>query len=124
MAYNVTASNNTTNPRAFFALYIGPNDSPSGHIVLKLLTKRLVTTTKCKPKPIAADIIAVVNKMEERERMPDGIQFHNIHHESTLSDLCSDEIGHNDDYSCASDDDWKDKKKPWARHEFSSRHGY
>ena len=36
MAYNVTASNKITHPKAFFALYIGPNDSGSGHIVFKL----------------------------------------------------------------------------------------
>ena len=34
MAYNVTASNKTTHPRAFFMLHIGPNDSGTGHIVL------------------------------------------------------------------------------------------
>ena len=43
--------------------------------------------------------------------MPFGIQFHNIHHESTLSDLYAD----NDksaDSSCASDDNFEQKKKP------------
>ena len=36
MAYNVTSSNKSTDPRAFFALYIGPNDSGTGHTVLSL----------------------------------------------------------------------------------------
>ena len=44
--------------------------------------------------------------------MPDGIQFHNIHHESTLSDLHANEVGHGNYNSYASDDNWKDKKKP------------
>ena len=44
--------------------------------------------------------------------MPDGIQFHNIHHESTLSDLYADKVDHKDDNSCASDEDWKDRKNP------------
>ena len=49
MAYDVTANNKTKHPRAFYALYIGPNDSGTGHIVFKLLTKRLVITPKRKP---------------------------------------------------------------------------
>ena len=60
---------------------------------------------------MAEDIVAVVNKMGEKERMTDGIQFHNIHHESTILDLYANEIGH-DDNSCVSDNDWKDKKNP------------
>ena len=44
MAYDVTASNKTIDARAFFALYIGPNDSCTGHIVFKLGTKQLVIT--------------------------------------------------------------------------------
>ena len=113
MAYNVTSSNKTTDPRAFFALYIGPNDSGTGHIVFKLGTKRLVTTPKCKPKPMAEDVVEVVNEMGKQEGMPDGIQFHNIHHKSTLSDLYADEVGlHDNDNSCASDDNWKDRKNP------------
>ena len=41
MAYNVTSNNKKIDPRAFFVLYIGPNDSGTGHIVFKLATKRL-----------------------------------------------------------------------------------
>ena len=39
MAYDVTADNKTTKPRALYALYIGPNDSGTGHQVFKLATK-------------------------------------------------------------------------------------
>ena len=46
MAYNVTSSNKTTDPRALFVHFIGPDDSGTGHIVFKLSTKRLVTTPK------------------------------------------------------------------------------
>ena len=63
MAYDVTSSNKTTDPRAFFTLYIGPNDSGTGHTVFKLVTKRLVTTPKCKPKPLVEDVVKVVNEM-------------------------------------------------------------
>ena len=31
MAYNVTANNKATIPRAFYALYIRPNDNDTGH---------------------------------------------------------------------------------------------
>ena len=87
MAYDVTSSHKIPDARAFFALYIGRNDSGTCHIVFKLGIKQLVTTPKCKPKPMAEDVVIVVNKMGKQERIPDRIQFHNIHHESTLSDL-------------------------------------
>ena len=111
MAYNVTASNKRTHPRVFFALYIGPSDSGTGHIAFKLLTKQLVTTSKFIPKPIAEDIVTLANEIGEREEMLDGIQFQNIHHESTLSDLYVNEVGYNNN-SYASDNNWEDKKKP------------
>ena len=81
MVYNVTSSNKTTDPRAFFALYIRPNDNGTGLIVFKLATKRQVTTPKCKAKPMAKDVVEVVNEMGKQERMLDGIQLHNLHHE-------------------------------------------
>ena len=109
----MTASNKTIDPRVFFVLYIGPNDSGTGHIFFKLATKQLVTTLNCKPKPMAKDIVEVVNEMGKQQGMPDGIQFHNIHHKSTLSDLYADEVGQ-DDNSYASDNDQKDRKYPQA----------
>ena len=60
MAYDVTSSNKTIDPRAFFALYIGPNDSGTGHTVFKLTTKRLVTTLQCKPKPMAEGVPKII----------------------------------------------------------------
>ena len=60
IAYDVTARNKTTYLRAFFALYIGPNDSGTGHTVFKLTTKRLVTTLKCKPKPMAEGVPKII----------------------------------------------------------------
>ena len=59
---------------------------------------------------MAEDIVAVVNVMEEREGMLDRILFHNIHHEPTLSDLYANEVGHNDNNSYTSDDNWKNRK--------------
>ena len=36
IAYNTTSDNKTTTPRAFYALYIGPNNGGTGHQVFKL----------------------------------------------------------------------------------------
>ena len=69
----MTSNNKTTDPRAFFVLYIGPNDSSTSHIVFKLAQKRLVTTPKYKPKPMAEGIVEVVNEMGKQEGMLDGI---------------------------------------------------
>ena len=79
LAYDVLSSNKTSKPRAFYALYIGPNDSGTGHQVFKLSTKRMVNTPKCKPIPIPDDIIQVVNDLGEQDDMPTGIEFRNMH---------------------------------------------
>ena len=104
MAYELTSNNMTAHPRAFFALYIGPNDSGTGHTVFKLTMKRLVTTPLCNPKPMAEDIVTTVNDIGKEEGISDGIHFHNIHHKLTLSDLYADDVSHDDD-SYASDND-------------------
>ena len=108
----MTSSIKTTDLRVFFALYIEPNDSGTGHTVFKLSTKQLVTTPKCKPKPMAEDVVKVVTEMSKQEEIPDKIQFHNIHLESTLSDLYADAVGQDNDDSCASDANWKDRTNP------------
>ena len=97
MAYNMTANNKTACPRAFYALYIGPSNSGTGHIVLKLSTNNPVTTPKCKHKPMAEDIVTIVNEITKKEGMPDRIELHNIHHKSPLSDLYANEDGYCDD---------------------------
>ena len=58
------------------------------------------------------DVVKVVNEMGKQEEMPDGIQFHDIHHKSTLSDLYADKDGHEDNNSCTSNKDQKDRKNP------------
>ena len=79
--------------------------------VFKLLSKQLVTTPKSKPVHMPEDVIQVVNDMGEQDDMPNGIQFCNTYHESTLADLFADNDLH-DDNSCASDNDWGLNKKP------------
>ena len=111
MAYDTTSDNKTTTPRAFYALYIGPNDGGTGHRVYKLSNKEMITTPKCKPVPTPDDVIEAVNEIGRLEGMPNGIEFLNIDKESTLSDLFADE-DLNDDDSNASDQDWGDRKNP------------
>ena len=38
MAHNVRANNKILQPRVFYALFIGPTDGGTGHLVFKLLT--------------------------------------------------------------------------------------
>ena len=57
------------------------------------------------------NVIKAVNDMDKQEGMPNRIQFRNIHHESTLADLFT-ENDLQDDNSCASDADWDLNKKP------------
>ena len=57
------------------------------------------------------DVIKVVNDMGIQDKLSFGIQFHNIHHKSTLSDLYADD-DKSADSSCASDADLEQKKKP------------
>ena len=111
MAYDVTTNNKTTIPRAFYALYIRPNNSGTGHQVFKMSLKRLVTSLKCKPIPMPDDVIEVVNDLGIQDGMPSGIEFRSIHHVSTLVDLFADKDLNNDN-SSASDNDWGLNKNP------------
>ena len=110
MAYDVKSTNKTSEPRAFYALYIGLNDSGTGHQVFKLSMKKVLTTPKCKPVPMPNNVIKVVNNMGIQDKIPFRIQFHNIHHESTLSNSYADD-DKSADSSCDSDTDFEQKKK-------------
>ena len=61
---------------------------------------------------MAEDVGEVVNEMGKQEGMSDGIHFHNIYHESTLLDLYADTVSQDNDNSCVSDNNWKDRKNP------------
>lgn len=105
LAYDTLVSNDTGQPRAFFALYIEPNDNGTRHSVIKLQAKRLVTTPKCIPKPMTQDVVDIVNQLGEQEGSPNGIQFMNVDGRATLEDLYPDE--EHEDYSCVSNMDYK-----------------
>ena len=104
MVYNVRANNKTSRPRAFYALFIGPNNGGTGHSVFKFSTKQMIITPKFKPVPMPEDIIQAADETGRRERMPNRIHFCTIHKESTLSDLYAD-VDSQDNSSCASDED-------------------
>ena len=63
MVYNVKANNRTLYPRAFYAIYSGPNDDGTGHSVFKFSTKQQLIPPKLKPVPMPEDIIGAVNEM-------------------------------------------------------------
>ena len=44
-------------------------------------------------------------RLEVRKGYQTGIQFQNMHHKSTFSDLYVNEVGHEDDDSCPSNND-------------------
>ena len=75
LAYDVKSNNKTLKPRAFYALYIGPNDGGTGHSVFKLSTKTMIVTPRCKPIPMPDDVIVVVNQMGEDDGSLEGIVF-------------------------------------------------
>ena len=102
LAYDVLSNNKASKPRAFYALYIGPNDGNTGHSVFKLSSKKMIITPICKPIPMPDNVIEVVNQMEEDDGSPDGIVFCNIHKESTVNDMYGD-VNSQDSSSCASD---------------------
>ena len=87
LAYDVQSNNKMSKPRAFYALYIGPNDGGTGHSVFKLSTKTMIVTPRCKPIPMPNNVIAVVNQMGEDDGSSEGIIFRNIHKELTVEDL-------------------------------------
>ena len=83
LAYDVKANNKTSQPRAFYELYIGPNDEGTSHLEFQLSTKQIIITPRCKPVPVPMpdDVIEVVDKIRKDKGIPDRIHFNNIHKE-------------------------------------------
>ena len=109
LAYDVQSNNKTSKPRAFYVLYIGPNDGGKGHLVFKLSTKSMIVTPRCKPVPMPDDVIEVVKQMGEDNGSPDGIVFRNIRKESTMENIYGD-VDSQDNSSCASNKSWNIRK--------------
>ena len=78
LAYDVKLNNKTSKTRAFYALYIGPNDGSTDHSVFKLSTKTMIVTPRYKTILMPDDMIAVVNQMGEDDGSLKGIFFYNI----------------------------------------------
>ena len=109
LAYDVKSNNQKSKPRAFYALYTGPNDRGTGHSVSKLSTKAMILTPRCKPIPMPDDVISIVNQMGVDDGPPEGIVFCNIHKELSVEDLYRN-VDSQDNNDNASDTSW-DKKK-------------
>ena len=75
LTYDVLSNNKTSKPRAFYALYIGPNDGGTGHSVFKLEAKKMIIIPRCKLIPMPDDVIEVANQMGEDDGSLEGIVF-------------------------------------------------
>ena len=92
MAYDNNARSNNLYPRIFYALYIGPNDNGTGHLIFKLSMKQILTTPKYKSIPISEDLIKAINKMDTFTNKIQIDHFDNDHY--TAQD---DYFGHTKD---------------------------
>ena len=90
LVYNVKSDSKTSKPRAFHALYIGPNDAGTGHSGFKVATQNMIVTPRCKSIPMPDNVIKVINRMGEDDGSPEGIVFCNIHKVLTVKDLYPD----------------------------------
>ena len=79
LEYDEKLNNKISKPRAFYALYIGPNDGGTGHSVFKLSTKATIIIPRCKPIPMPDNVIELVNQIGEDNGSLEGIVFCNIH---------------------------------------------
>ena len=102
LAFDVKSNNKTLKPRAFYALYIGPNDGGTGHSVFKLPTKTMIVTPRCKTISMPNNVISLVNQMGVDDGSPEGIVFHNVHKVLTVEDLYKD-VNSQDNSRYASD---------------------
>ena len=109
LAYDVKSDNKISKPRAFHALYIGPNDAGVSHSVFKISTKKMILTPRCKPIPMPDNVIKIINQMGEDDGSPEGIVFRNIHKILTVEDLYPN-INSQDNSNNASDTSWDVKK--------------
>ena len=92
MAYNNNASNKILYPRTFYALYIGLNDSGTGHLIFKLSIKQILTTPKCKPVPMLEYLIKTINKIAT---FTNKIQVDHFDHDQHIAQ--QDLFGNNQD---------------------------
>ena len=63
MAYNTQASNDTEVERAFYALYIKPNEGGTAHYVYNMKTKQIVSSPKVIVKTMTDQFVDIVNKI-------------------------------------------------------------
>ena len=57
LVYDVQLNKKTSQPRVFYALYIGPNHGRTGHSVFKLSTKSMIVTPRCKSISMPNNVI-------------------------------------------------------------------
>ena len=82
----------TEEERTVDALYLGHADDGSGHEVFKLSTKERISVNKVTVLSTPQAFIDLVNMMGEKENQPDGIQFSDMHGNTTILDLDDDSL--------------------------------
>ena len=80
-------TNDTKTERSIGSLYLGRSDNGSGHIVLQLDTKVVVSVNRVVVIPTPASVTDRVNKMGIAEKQPEGIEFSYRDGRVTINDL-------------------------------------
>ena len=64
MTYNSNTVSNTLYPRPLYALYIGPNNNETGHLIFKLSTIQKLTTMKYQTVPVPENLFETINETD------------------------------------------------------------
>ena len=64
IAYDNKVRYKTLHPRAFYALYVKPNEEGSGHLIFRLSTDQIVVTKECQSIPVPENLIEAISETE------------------------------------------------------------
>ena len=67
ITYNNKVRYKTLRPRAFYALYVKPNEKGNGYVIYRLSTNQIVVTKDCQTVPVPVDIGNTVCKSDPYE---------------------------------------------------------
>ena len=81
--------------RNIYLLYIGRASNGSGHWVFELGTKQAVSVNRVSIVSMSNDFQQRVNKLEEQDRQPDGIQISNAEGSLTILNFLEDASDNN-----------------------------
>ena len=79
IAYDNKVGNKTLRPRAFYALYVRPNDNGNAHLMYRLSTDQIVVTKDYQTVPIPEDLVGAIGKTDLYNNKPQDNEFDTIH---------------------------------------------